>query len=73
MGASSVSVGIENRQSHSNGQVSDVIGTQNITDLPDETEGFVSLGLARRTAHSQWHSAVQHYSGRTEFILNWGF
>ena len=67
------SLGIENRQSHSSGQVSDGVGTQNITDLPDETEGFVSLGLARRTAHSQWHSAVRHYSGRTEFVLNWGF
>ena len=40
------SVGIENRQSHSTGQVSVGIGTQNITDLPDETEGFVSFGLA---------------------------
>ena len=67
------SFGIENRKSHSSGQVSDGISTQNITDLPDETEGFVSLGLARRTAHSQWHSAVRHYSGRTEFVLNWGF
>lgn len=67
------SVGLESSRTRSVGMVGDGNQWQAITDVPDVSGAFLSLGVGDRSAQESWRVGLEHFRDDTQLVLTWGF